>query len=80
MNNSYPNNYGTPIQTGSIDHSQVIMVNQLESIITFHPFLAITLGTSPVFMNCPFFKVPVLTNVVKHGIGVLAVFVFGLEY
>ena len=60
-----PDNYGSPIQAGANDQTQVIINNQDKPVIFIQPILPTKLGTSPVYMNCPNCKVPVITNVEK---------------
>ena len=60
-----PDNYGSSIQTGPNDQTQVVIVNQTEPVIVAHPILPTKLGTFPVYMNCPNCKTSVMTNVEK---------------
>ena len=43
-----PDNYGSSIQTGQNDQTQVVIVNQNEPVIVAHPILPTKLGTFPV--------------------------------
>ena len=74
-----PDNYGSSIQTGPNDQTQVVIVNQTEPVIVAHPILLTKLGTFPVYMNCPNCKTSVITNVEKNAVGPHVVFVVGQD-